>query len=145
MRLPRYNIIPLRPRCPVLLAAALLLTPLGPGACTLAPRRTQAAPIPGPQTASDPAALVGEWVGPTEEDGTLTLVLAANGRINYRFSGGQKEHAAGRYVVRGNTLVVIEDGDDEDEAETWAYSLIQGQLRVRMAGDDEVYVLMKRS
>jgi hypothetical protein len=73
------------------------------------------------------------------------LVLAANGRVNYRFSGGEKEHGEGRYVIRGNTLVVTEDGDDEDEAETWSFSLAQGQLRLRMPDDDEVYVLMKRN
>jgi len=130
-------------RWPFVVGAVILLAPWG---CSSLPQRAQAPPpVPGPQSAPNPQSLVGEWVGPTEEDGTLTLVLAANGRVNYRFSGGKKEHGEGRYVVRGNALVVTEDGDDDDEAESWSFSLAQGQLHLRMPDDDEVFVLMRRN
>jgi hypothetical protein len=92
------------------------------------------------------AALVGHWVGPAADEGTLTLVFGADGRFRYEFSGGRESRGAGRYDVHADTITVRADGSDR--AEDWTFALGPGRLRLRMgpqvaeAGD--VYDLIRR-
>jgi hypothetical protein len=129
-------------RCSLAVTFGLVVLPSW--GCAYPPPRPEP-PTPA-QSAPDPnaAALVGQWVGQTEEDGTFTLVFGSNGRFSYSFSGGKKEHGVGRYSVRGSAITILEDGDDDNEAEVWTFTVGNGQLRLRMPNDDEIYSLVRR-
>lgn len=101
------------------------------------PRPTETSPATN-------AAIAGTWVGQTEEDGTLTLVIEAGGDLSYAFSGGCRENGAGEYTIEGGIIHYWANPPEDNDDVVWHYSLDGANLRITMEDSPEEYVLMQR-
>jgi hypothetical protein len=125
------------------LPAVLILSAAVSWGCAFPLRPEPSPPAPGAPATSDASALVGQWVGPTAKEGTLTLFFRNDGRFRYAFSGSNQRHAAGLYRIEGDSIRTRADGSDPEGAQTWTFAVDQGRLRLTMH-DGQVYHLMRR-
>jgi hypothetical protein len=111
------------------------------GACS---RKGRAHPAPTQTNPAANVAIAGTWSGQTEEDGTLTLTIQADGKLSYWFSGGCREKGDGEYTIEDGQIYYCENPSQEDEEVQWRYSLDGVNLKLTMEDSPEEYVLTRQ-